>query len=70
VQLYNLETDPGETKNLEESHPEKIEELVKELGKAFADGRTTHGAPQANEGWPFRDKKLKEVFPQLAEPAE
>ena len=67
VQLYNLESDPGETKNLEDSEPEKIEELVNDLAKAFADGRTTPGAPQSNEGWPLRQKEIMKVFPQLAE---
>lgn len=67
VQLYQLDQDPGETKNLEETHPEKIEELIGELAKAFRDGRTTTGAPQTNEGWPFQDKKLLQAFPQLAE---
>ena len=67
VQLYNLETDPGETKNLEEAHPEKIEELVNELAKAFREGRTTPGAPQSNEGWPMRQKEIIAAFPQLGE---
>ncbi len=67
VQLYNFESDPGETKNLEESHPEKIEELVNELAKALADGRTTPGAPQENEGWPLRQKPIINAFPQLGE---
>ncbi len=31
VQLYNLKDDPGETKNLQAEHPEKVEELLKEL---------------------------------------
>ncbi|MEO0414295.1 MAG: arylsulfatase [Verrucomicrobiota bacterium] len=67
VQLYHLGDDPSETKNLEETHPEKIQELVEDLGKAFREGRTTEGKPQTNEGWPFRDKKLLKEFPQLAE---
>lgn len=67
VQLYNLETDPGESINLEESHPEKIEELVNDLAKAMAEGRTTPGEPQSNEGWPYRDKATMKRFPQLAE---
>ena len=67
VQLYNLADDPGETKNLEESNPEKVQELVKELGQAFRNGRTTPGSKQSNEGWPFRHKSLAKHFPELAE---
>lgn len=68
VQLYNLEEDPGETKNLEETHPDKIEELVDDLATAFQDGRTTAGEPQTNEGWPLRQKEIIAAFPQLGEP--
>ena len=68
VQLYNLKDDIGELNNLEDSHPEKIKELVNLLAKAMADGRTTPGSQQTNEGWPFLDKKLMEHFPQLKEP--
>jgi len=68
VQLYHLGNDPGEGTNLAETHPEKIEELVNDLAKALADGRTTSGAPQSNEGWPYRQKATLQAFPQLAEP--
>ena len=68
VQLYNLKNDIGELNNLEDSHPEKIKELVTLLSKAMRNGRTTSGPKQANEGWPFLNKKLMEHFPQLKEP--
>lgn len=68
VQLYHLGNDPGETRNLEDSHPEKIEELIENLAKALADGRTTPGPPQSNDGWPYRHKPTLEAFPQLAAP--
>lgn len=67
VQLYHLGDDPGETRNLEDSQPQKIVELVNDLAKAFADGRTTPGEPQANEGWPMRDKQMIKTYPQLGE---
>ena len=67
VQLYNLKDDPGETKNLEASHADKIKELVDDLAKALKDGRTTPGAPQKNDGWPYLDKKTSQAFPQLGE---
>jgi arylsulfatase A len=73
VQLYNLKDDPGETKNLEDAYPEKIQELVDELAKAMRDGRTTPGPVQENEGWPYKTGKrssdvqkiIVEQFPQL-----
>ncbi len=70
VQLYHLGNDHGERKNLEKEHPEKIEELVNDLAKAFADGRTTPGKPQSNEGWPIRNKAGAKGFEQLVEPAK
>ncbi|WDQ14885.1 sulfatase-like hydrolase/transferase [Rhodopirellula sp. P2] len=68
VQLYDLEADPGETRNLEDTHPEKINELVQELAQAFANGRTTPGSAQANEGWPYLHQPTMKQFPALAEP--
>lgn len=68
VQLYNLADDPGETRNLEDSHPNKIKELIDDLAKAFREGRTTPGTNQSNEGWPIRQKEIIAAFPQLAEP--
>jgi arylsulfatase A-like enzyme len=65
VQLYDLKADPGETRNLEDTEPEKVEELVNVLAKALADGRTTPGAPQSNDGWPYLHKPTLAAFPQL-----
>ncbi len=70
VQLYNLKDDPGETKNLEDANPDKVKELIADLGKAMRDGRTTPGPKQSNEGWPFLDKNLAKQFPQLSEKGE
>ncbi len=67
VQLFNLKDDVGERNNLEKTHPEKVEELVNDLAGALRNGRTTPGENQSNEGWPFLDKPIMEVFPQLAE---
>jgi len=67
VQLYNLRTDLGETRNLEDSHPEKVDELVNDLATALADGRTTPGARQSNDGWPYRHKPTIKKYPQLKE---
>ena len=67
VQLYNLKDDPGESKNLEDAHPEIVNELVDELAKALHNGRTTPGPKQKNDGWPYRDKPTMAKFPQLKE---
>lgn len=39
-QLYNLEADPGETKNLSLIHPEIVKELSALLQKSISDGRS------------------------------
>ncbi|MCP4849099.1 MAG: hypothetical protein GY899_14250 [Verrucomicrobiaceae bacterium] len=67
VQLYNMKNDPGETRNLEEVHPEVVKELVDDLAGAFRNGRTTPGTRQENEGWPYRDGAMQAKFPQLSE---
>jgi len=41
VQLYDLSTDIGETKNLQAEHPEIVERLSKLLEKYVAEGRST-----------------------------
>ncbi len=67
VQLYNLRDDPGETQNLEKTNPKVVDELVNDLAKALHDGRTTPGANQKNDGWPYRDQATKTQYPQLNE---
>ncbi|MFI3293597.1 MAG: arylsulfatase [Rikenellaceae bacterium] len=49
IQLYNLRTDPGEKENVQDKHPEKIEEMFALLRKIIADGRSTEGELQSNE---------------------
>lgn len=66
VQLYNLKDDSGETKNLEDAHPEIVGELVNNLAKALHDGRTTPGKKQSNDGWPYRHQPTMKEFPQLS----
>jgi arylsulfatase A-like enzyme len=48
-QLYNLSSDPSETTNLQAEQPEKVDELSLLLTKYIQDGRSTAGAPQAND---------------------
>ena len=50
MQLYNLEADIGETKNLIADQPEKAEELKSMLKKIILDGRSTAGSSQENAG--------------------
>lgn len=67
VQLYDLEADPSETKNLQAEHPELVRELVATLHKIIAEGRSTPGPKQTNEGWPDTfPKPVLARFPQLA----
>ncbi len=50
IQLYDLATDLGETKNVQAAHPEVVARLRTLLEKYAADGRSTPGAPQPNTG--------------------
>jgi arylsulfatase A-like enzyme len=49
AQLYDLETDPGETTNLYESHPEVAQRLLAQLEADISNGRSTDGAPSQND---------------------
>jgi len=48
VQLYDLSTDIGETKNMQAEHPEIVARLSTLLESYVANGRSTPGAPQKN----------------------
>jgi len=52
-QLYNMKSDPGETKNLCDEYPAVVKELKALMIKYIKDGRTTPGAPQKNDGEKF-----------------
>ena len=49
VQLFDLETDLGEQKNLALEMPEKVKELTLILEKYIKDGRSNPGYPQLND---------------------
>lgn len=49
VQLYDLAADPAETTNLAAQHPDIVARLKALLEKQVADGRSTPGAPRAND---------------------
>ncbi len=48
-ELYNLQNDLSETKNVAEANPEVVATLTTLMKKYIADGRSTVGAPQKNE---------------------
>jgi arylsulfatase A-like enzyme len=50
VQLYNLKDDPSEQNNLQGKYPDKVKELKALLTKYVAEGRSTPGASQKNDG--------------------
>lgn len=49
VQLYDMQDDPGETRNLHAERPDKVKELFALLKKYVADGRSTPGPRQEND---------------------
>jgi arylsulfatase A-like enzyme len=55
IQLYNMENDVRETKNLFNEYPQVVSELTKQLTDYVLNGRSTPGKPQKNTGpewWP------------------
>lgn len=50
VQLFNLERDLGERRNLQADHPEVVDRLTKLLERYVAEGRSTPGLAQENAG--------------------
>ena len=49
TQLYKLDTDIGESANLQAEHPEKVAELSKILDRYISSGRSTPGPNQPND---------------------
>ena len=50
MQLYDLETDPGEQENLADQHPSIVKNLTELMAKYTREGRSTPGSPRQNEG--------------------
>lgn len=50
IQLYNLEADPKESRNLINEKPEQAQHLTAKLSDLITKGRSTPGAPQKNTG--------------------
>lgn len=49
AELYDLSSDRSETNNLVATHPEKVESLTAQMNALIVNGRSTPGAPQAND---------------------
>ena len=49
AQLYDMESDPGETTNLYDSRPEVVEQLLEQLKSDIARGRSTAGEDEEND---------------------
>jgi len=49
-QLYPLDTDASEQKNLVQDYPEVADELAARFRSIVTNGRSTSGVPQANDG--------------------
>jgi len=49
LQLFNLKSDPGETKNLAKAKPEKVKALILLLDKQVEEGRCTFGKKVDND---------------------
>ncbi|MBU2950948.1 arylsulfatase [Tamlana agarivorans] len=52
-ELYDLDNDPGETKNLYFEHPEVVKRLTDKMTQIIKNGRSTKGEPQpfVKENW-------------------
>jgi arylsulfatase A-like enzyme len=49
IQLYDLDADPGETRNLQADRPDVVRRLTALLERYVAEGRSTPGPRQAND---------------------
>ncbi|MDG2220475.1 MAG: hypothetical protein P8L85_03795, partial [Rubripirellula sp.] len=49
VQLYNLKDDPGETRDLSESHPGRITKMLNAYQEIISRGRSTAGPKLEND---------------------
>ena len=50
TQLYDLQTDPAEERNVQGEHPDVVARLTGLMEKYAKEGRSTPGQPQANDG--------------------
>jgi arylsulfatase A len=50
LQLYHLGNDLGEQENLQDQHPQRVQDMIELLERIVADGRSTPGEKQPNNG--------------------
>lgn len=55
AELYDLSVDLAESKNLAAAHPEKVQQLQKQITEMVLNGRTTPGAVQPNDTGYWKD---------------
>jgi len=48
-ELYDLATDPSETRNVADQNVEIVQRLTDQITRIVQRGRTSEGAPQAND---------------------
>lgn len=65
LQLYDMEADPSEEKNVADAHPEVVHKLGELMLKYVREGRSTPGVPQKNDG--KADWKQFKVMERLIE---
>jgi len=61
IQLYDMKSDVGETKNVASSHPEVVEQLRAMMAGYVTHGRSTPGTAQSNDG-PKHWSQLKSII--------
>lgn len=49
LQLYDVQSDPGENNNLVEEHPDVVKALTEEMNRIISKGRSTPGIDQPND---------------------
>lgn len=69
IQLYNVKTDPAESKNMYSEYPEIVKELKELLQKYIREGRSTPGSIQTNDvtdNWKQIEGIMKEKQPYVS----
>ena len=74
VQLYNLASDPGETNDLADAHPDRVVQLVALLQEQVKNGRSTPGPKLENDKQVhivnLNDRRLPSILKDFKSPKE